>query len=93
LTNLIDVYFVKENNIPNSTECNLPNISGIGIQSVVGETLSISLKYKNHICKTKLYIFDLPSYLSWKYIGYQFTIQPPLMVILAFLLFFTDSPE
>jgi len=51
--NLMDVYFAKENNIPYSSECNLPNVSGIGgIQSIIGKTAPISLKYKNHICKT-----------------------------------------
>jgi len=49
----MDVYFAKENNIPYSSECNLPNVSGIGgIQSIIGKTAPISLKYKNHICKT-----------------------------------------
>ena len=47
---LMDVYFTKENNIPYSSECNLPNVSGIGsIQSIIGKTAPISLKYKNHI--------------------------------------------
>jgi len=63
--NLMDIYFAKENNIPYSTESNLLNVSGIGgIQLIIGETLPISLKYKNHICKTKFYVVDLPAYCA-----------------------------
>jgi len=63
--NLMDVYFAKENNIPYSSECNLPNVSGIGgIQSIIGKTAPIYLKYKNHICKTSFYVVDLPSYCA-----------------------------
>jgi len=63
--NLMDVYFAKENNIPYSSESNHPEVGGIGgTQEIVGETLPISIRYKNHNCKTKFYIVDLPSYCA-----------------------------
>jgi len=63
--NLLDIYFPKENNIPFLTETDFPNVSGIGgNQEILGETLSISLKYNNHNCKTKFYIVDPPSYCA-----------------------------
>jgi hypothetical protein len=53
------MYFVKENNILYSLESNLPNVSGIdGIQSIIGKTAPISLKYKNHIFKISFYGVD-----------------------------------
>ena len=62
--NLIDIYYVKENNIP-YTETNLPKVSGIGgKQNILGETLPISITYNNHFCNTKFYVVDLPSYCA-----------------------------
>ena len=63
--NLMDIYYVKENNIPYSTETNLPKVSGIGgKQNILGETLPISITYDNHKCKTQFYVVDLPSYCA-----------------------------
>ena len=63
--NLMDIYYVKENNIPYSTEINLPKVSGIGgKQTILGETLPISITYNNHKCKTQFYVVDLPSYCA-----------------------------
>ena len=63
--NLMNVYFAKENNIPYSSKRNLHNVSGIGgIQSIIGKTDPISLKYKNPICKISFYVVDLPSYCA-----------------------------
>jgi len=71
--NLMDIYYVKENNIPYSTETNLPKVSGIGgKQTILGETLPISITYDNHKCKTQFYVVDLPSYcaiLSFEWIS------------------------
>jgi len=61
--NLIDIYFVKENNIPFHSNPSIPKASGIdGNQTIFGKTSPITLKYKNHICKTEFYVVDLPSY-------------------------------
>jgi len=61
----MDIYYVKENNIPYSTETNLPKILGIGgKQTILGETLPISITYNNHNCKTQFYVVDLPSYCA-----------------------------
>ncbi len=77
--NLMDINFVKENNIPYSTETNLPNVAGVGgNQSIFGETLPISLKYENHICKTKFYILDLPSYCAILGIEWLTTHNPTI---------------
>ena len=58
--NLIDIYYVKENNIPYSTKTNFPKVSGIdGKQNILGKTLPISITYKNHKCKTQFYVVDL----------------------------------
>ena len=63
--NLIDVYFVKENNIPYSSQSDFPRVSGIGgNQQILGKTSSISIQHENHICKTKFYVVDLPSYCA-----------------------------
>ena len=44
----------KEKYIPYNTEYNVPNVFGIVVsQSIISE---MSLKYKNHICKTKFYV-------------------------------------
>ena len=63
--NLMDVYFANENNIPYSSETIHPEVGGIGgTQKILGETLPISIRYKNHNCKTKFYVVDLPSYCA-----------------------------
>jgi len=63
--NLIDIYFAKENNIPYTTETDNPEIGGIGgTQQILGQTLPISIRYNNHICKTQFYVVDLPSYCA-----------------------------
>ena len=63
--NLMDIYYVKENNIPYSTKTNFPKVSGIdGKQNILGKTLPISITYKNHKCKTQFYVVDLPSYCA-----------------------------
>ncbi len=63
--NLMDIYYVKENKIPYSTETNLPKVSGIGgKQTILGKTLPISITYDNHKCKTQFYVVDLPSYCA-----------------------------
>jgi len=63
--NLMDIYYVKEYNIPYSTETTLPKVSGIGgKQNILGETLPISITYNNHKCKTQFYVVDLPSYCA-----------------------------
>ena len=63
--NLIDIYFIKENNIPYSDKTNIPEVSGIGgLQNILGETLPITLNYNNHKCETKFYVMDLPSYCA-----------------------------
>lgn len=63
--NLMDVYFANENNIPYSSETIHPEVGGIGgTQKILGETLPISISYKNHNCKTKFYVVDLPSYCA-----------------------------
>jgi len=56
----MDIYYVKENNIPYSTKTNFPKVSGIGgKQNILGKTLPISITYKNHKCKTQFYVVDL----------------------------------
>ena len=61
----MDIYYVKENNIPYSTKTNFPKVSGIdGKQNILGKTLPISITYKNHKCKTQFYVVDLPSYCA-----------------------------
>ena len=63
--NLMDIYYIKENNIPYSTKTNFPKVSGIGgKQTILGKTLPISITYKNHKCKTQFYVVDLPSYCA-----------------------------
>lgn len=62
---LMDVYYAKQHNIPFSTKTDLPKISGIGgNQTILGETFPISMTYKNHNCKVKFYVLDLPSYCA-----------------------------
>jgi len=59
----MDVYYAKENSIPYNENSKLPSVSDIGgDQSILGKTLSISLKYGNQICQAEFYIVDLPSY-------------------------------
>jgi len=63
--NLIDIYFVKENNIPFSDKANISEVSGIGgLQNILGETLPVTINYNNHKCETKFYVVDLPSYCA-----------------------------
>ena len=77
--NLMDIYFAKENNIPYSTETNFPNVSGIGgTQTIIGETVPISLRYKNHICKTTFYVVDLPAYCALLGIDWLETHNPTI---------------
>jgi len=77
--NLMDLYFAKQNNIPYNSETNLPKVAGIGgNQSILGETLPISLKYKNHNCKTKFYIVDLPSYCAILGTDWLYTHNPTI---------------
>ena len=76
---LMDKYFVKENNIPVSTEITFPKVSGIGgNQSVIGETLPISVQYNNHICKVKFYVIDLPSYCAILGVDWLSTHNPSI---------------
>jgi len=49
-----------------------------GIQSIIGETPSIFLKYKNHICKTKFYVVDLPAYCAILGIDWLETHNPTI---------------
>ena len=57
---MIDIYFVKENNIPYSNKTNIPEVSGIGgLQNILGETLPVSITYKTTNAKlnSMLWIF------------------------------------
>jgi len=61
--NLLDVVFAEENNIPFEKVTSPSKISGIGgEQTILGKTIPISIKYKNHQCKTIFNIIDLPEY-------------------------------
>jgi len=77
--NLIDVYFVKEYNIPYSTQSDFPRVSGIGgKQQILGKTLPVSIQYENHICKIQFYVVDFPSYCAILGTEWLFTHNPTI---------------
>jgi len=77
--NLIDVYFVKEYNIPYSTQSDFPRVTGIGgKQQILGKTSHVSIQYENHICKTQFYVVDLPSYCAILGTEWLFTHNPTI---------------
>ncbi len=61
--NLIDERFCEDYGISFSDDGHLPKIVGIGgKQTIFGVTTSVNLKYKDHLCKTKFYVTNLPRY-------------------------------
>ena len=77
--NLMDIHFAKENNIPFDSDSTFPAVSGVaGNQTIFGKTFPISLKYKNHLCKTEFYIVDLPSYCGILGIDWLVTHNPTI---------------
>ena len=77
--NLIEVYFVKEYNIPYSTQSNSPRVTGIGgKQQILGKISPVSIQYENRICKTQFYIVDLPSYCAILGTEWLFTHNPTI---------------
>jgi len=77
--NLMDIHFAKENNIPFDTNSTLPAVSGVaGNQTIFGKTFPITLKYKNHLCKTEFYIVDLPPYCGILGIDWLATHNPSI---------------
>jgi len=77
--NLIDVYFVKEYNIPYSTQSNSPRVTGIGgKQQILGKISPVSIQYENRICKTQFYVVDLSSYCAILGTEWLFTHNPTI---------------